>query len=70
MNWKRALLGGLLAEILVLVLISPVAFAVGLDKLGDPANVPTLSQWGLLLTILLVGALAAVSLRRRALRKH
>jgi membrane associated rhomboid family serine protease len=40
MNWKRALLGGLLAEILVLVLISPVAFVVGLDKLGDPATVP------------------------------
>ena len=40
MNWKRALLGGLLAEVLVLVLIAPVAFAVGLDKLGDPANVP------------------------------
>ena len=40
MNWKRALLGGLLAEILVLVLISPVAFAVGLDTLGDPSNVP------------------------------
>ena len=40
MNWKRALLGGLLAEVLVLILISPVAFAVGLDKLGDPANVP------------------------------
>ena len=40
MNWKRALLGGLLAEILVLVLIAPVALGVGLDKLGDPANVP------------------------------
>jgi len=39
-NWKRALLGGLLAEILVLGLIAPVALAVGLDKLGDPANVP------------------------------
>ena len=40
MNWKRALLGGLFAEILVLVLIAPVALAVGLDSLGDPANVP------------------------------
>jgi hypothetical protein len=41
-----------------------------LDPGGDPANVPTLSQWGLLLTILLVGALACASLRRRAVRKH
>ena len=40
MNWKRALLGGLLAEVLVMVLIAPVAFAVGLDSLSDPANVP------------------------------
>jgi len=40
MKWKRALLGGLLAEVLVIVLISPVVLVVGLDKLGDPANVP------------------------------
>jgi peptidoglycan/LPS O-acetylase OafA/YrhL len=40
MNWTRALLGGLLAELLVLVLIAPVALIVGLDSLGDPANVP------------------------------
>ena len=40
MSWKRALLGGLMAEVFVLILISPVALAVGLDKLGDPANVP------------------------------
>ena len=40
MNWMRALLGGLLAEVLVIVLISPVVLVVGLDKLGDPANVP------------------------------
>ena len=40
MNWKRALAGGFLAELLVLVLIAPVAVAVGLDTLGDPANVP------------------------------
>lgn len=43
--------------------------ATPLDPGGDPANVPTLSQWGLLLTILLVGALAARSLRRRAVRR-
>jgi len=47
MNWKRALLGGLLAEILVLILISPVAFAVGLDTLGDPANVPAAIGYGI-----------------------
>jgi hypothetical protein len=40
MNWKRALLGGLLAEVLVMVLIAPVALAVGLDTLSDPANLP------------------------------
>ena len=40
MNWKRALLGGLLAEILVMVLIAPVALVVGLEKLADPANIP------------------------------
>jgi hypothetical protein len=37
---------------------------------GEPANVPTLSHWGLLLTILLVGALAAASLRRSVARKR
>jgi len=38
---------------------------LGLDPGGDPANVPTLSQWGLLLTILLVAAAAARTLHRR-----
>jgi hypothetical protein len=33
--------------------------ALGLDPGGTPANVPTLSEWALLLTILLLGALAA-----------
>ena len=42
MNWTRALVGGLLAELLVIVLIAPVALGVGLDSLGDPANVPPL----------------------------
>jgi nucleoside permease NupC len=42
MNWTRALVGGLLAELLVLVLIAPVALGVGLDSLGDPASVPPL----------------------------
>ena len=42
MNWTRALVGGLLSELLVLALIMPVALGVGLDSLGDPANVPPL----------------------------
>jgi hypothetical protein len=42
MNWTRVLVGGLLAELLVIVLIAPVALVVGLDSLGDPANVPPL----------------------------
>lgn len=40
MKWTRALLGGLLAEVLVLLLIAPVALAVGFDTLGDPVNMP------------------------------
>jgi putative membrane protein (TIGR04086 family) len=40
MNWKRALLGGFLAEVLVLLLIAPVALATGFDKLADPASLP------------------------------
>ena len=33
---------------------------------ADPASIPTLSQWGLALTILLVGALGIAQRRRRA----
>jgi hypothetical protein len=40
MNLKRALLGGILAELLVVVLIAPVVLIVGIDALGDPANLP------------------------------
>jgi hypothetical protein len=41
MGWLRAILGGLLAEMLVLVMILPVAYAVGFDlSAGDPASVP------------------------------
>ncbi|MCC6196568.1 MAG: IPTL-CTERM sorting domain-containing protein [Burkholderiales bacterium] len=39
--------------------------AAAFDPGGNPANVPTLSQWSLLLTVLLVGALAFGPLRRR-----
>ena len=41
--------------------VVPIATADG----GDPAKVPTLSQWGLALTILLVGATGLVTQRRR-----
>jgi hypothetical protein len=41
--------------------VVPVATSPG----GDPAKVPTLSQWGLALTILLVGAAGLVTQRRR-----
>ena len=40
MNWMRALIGGVLAEVLVTVLIAPVALVVGLETLADPANLP------------------------------
>lgn len=41
MRWLRAILGGFLAEVLVLVLILPVAYAVGYDlSSGDPSSVP------------------------------
>jgi len=41
--------------------VIPLATSPG----GDPAKVPTLSQWGLGLTILLVGAVGLVTQRRR-----
>ena len=41
MRWVRAIVGGLLAEVLVLLLILPVALAVGFDlSTGDPSAVP------------------------------
>jgi hypothetical protein len=41
MRWLRSILGGILAEMLVLVLILPVAYAVGFDlSAGDAASVP------------------------------
>ena len=49
MNWKRAILGGFLAEVLVLVLIAPVAFIVGFDRLGDPANTPALMGYSIVI---------------------
>lgn len=35
---------------------------------GDPANVPTLSEWGLILTLFLIGGAGAWTLRRREAR--
>jgi hypothetical protein len=40
MRWTRAIVGGLLAEALVMLLIAPVALVVGLDTLADRANIP------------------------------
>lgn len=40
----------------------------GEDPGGLPANVPTLSEWGLVLTLLLVGGAGAFALRRRESR--
>ena len=41
MNWTRALIGGFLAEVLVLVIVIPVALVVGYDlSAGDPSSVP------------------------------
>jgi putative membrane protein (TIGR04086 family) len=41
MRWLRAILGGVLAEMLVLVMILPVAYAVGFDlSSSDPSTVP------------------------------
>ncbi|MCC6869071.1 MAG: IPTL-CTERM sorting domain-containing protein [Burkholderiales bacterium] len=43
----------------------PLGFAPG----GNPANVPTLSEWALVLTFLLVGGAGAWTLRRREARR-
>jgi putative membrane protein (TIGR04086 family) len=40
MNWKRAIIGGVLAELLLVVLLLPFLFVVGFDSLADPNNVP------------------------------
>ena len=49
MNWTRALLGGLLAEVLVLILIAPVALAVGVDTLSDPGTIPALLGYSIVI---------------------
>jgi len=40
MNWKRAIIGGILAELLLIVLLLPVLAVIGFDSLSDPNNVP------------------------------
>jgi putative membrane protein (TIGR04086 family) len=40
MNWKRAIIGGILAELLLVVLLVPVLAVIGFDSLSDPNNVP------------------------------
>jgi putative membrane protein (TIGR04086 family) len=40
MNWKRAVLGGILAELFLIAAFLPVVFLVGTDRLSDPNNMP------------------------------
>ena len=40
MNWKRAVIGGILAELLLIVVLLPVVAVIGFDSLSDPYNVP------------------------------
>ena len=40
MNWKRAIVGGILAELLLVVALLPVLAVIGFDSLSDPNNVP------------------------------
>ena len=40
MNWKRAIVGGIMAELALIVVILPFALAVGFERLADPANIP------------------------------
>jgi hypothetical protein len=42
---------------------------LGLDPGGTPANVPTLSQWGLVLTVLLLALAGGFSVRRRRITR-
>src|SRR6266540_60525 len=49
MNWIRVLIGGFLAEVLVIVLIAPVVLVAGLDTLDDPANLPASVGYGIVL---------------------
>ena len=40
MNWKRAILGGILAELLLIAAFLPVVLVIGTDSVADPNNVP------------------------------
>lgn len=40
MNWKRAILGGILAELTLIAAFLPVVYLVGTDRLADPNNMP------------------------------
>ena len=70
MNWKRALLGGLLAEILVIVLIAPVALAVGLETLADPAHIPSSIGYSVVIASFVAPALMTQWVARRITSKH
>ena len=66
MNWKRALLGGLLAEVLVVVLIAPVVLVAGLDSLDDPANLPASVGYSIVLASFVAPVLMTQWVARRA----
>jgi hypothetical protein len=70
MNWKRVLLGGLLAEVLVIVLIAPVALAVGLDTLADPAHIPPSIGYSVGIASFLAPALMTQWVARRITSRH
>jgi putative membrane protein (TIGR04086 family) len=40
MNWKRAIVGGIMAELALIVVLLPFAVVVGFDRLADPTNIP------------------------------
>jgi hypothetical protein len=65
MNWKRAILGGLLAEVLVIALIAPVALMVGLDTLADPAHIPPSIGYSVVIASFLATALLTQWVARR-----
>ena len=66
MNWKRALLGGLLAEVLVVVLIAPVVLVAGLDSLDDPANLPASVGIGIVIASFVAPVVMTQWVARRA----
>src|ERR1044072_10062194 len=70
MNWTRALLGGLLAEVLIIVLIAPVVLAVGIETLADPAHIPPSIAYSVVIASFLAPALLTQWVARRVTSRH